>query len=125
MSVPQDYLCFCGKTTDPEWNRSDIAHSCGEVCNRDKVNASEHYVCIHRCTLLCHPGPCPSCVALVTRYVSFVVNGWLNIPSAYHNSINKSLHYFSKFICYIKEEFFGFQIMKSKKASQIGGAMFV
>lgn len=66
-AIPQNYVCFCGKTLDPEWNRSDIAHSCGKVCNRSKGNPSIYYECVHTCTLLCHPGPCPPCVALVTR----------------------------------------------------------
>uniref|UniRef100_A0A1B6EVN5 Protein shuttle craft n=1 Tax=Cuerna arida TaxID=1464854 RepID=A0A1B6EVN5_9HEMI len=67
VTVPKDYYCFCGKMLNPEWSRTDTAHSCGEVCNRSKVLASEYYSCVHRCTLLCHPGPCPPCVALVTR----------------------------------------------------------
>lgn len=58
--VPRDYYCFCGKVKNPQYNRSDVAHSCGEVCGR-KTN------CDHSCTLLCHPGPCPPCQANVTR----------------------------------------------------------
>lgn len=65
--VPQIYVCFCGQLTDPEWNRNDTAHSCGEVCNKSKPNTSEFFECQHRCTLLCHPGPCPPCVAMVDR----------------------------------------------------------
>ncbi|XP_011871013.1 PREDICTED: protein shuttle craft [Vollenhovia emeryi] len=62
--VPEDYLCFCGKMRMPEWNRRDVAHSCGETCGRllSKKN------CTHKCTLLCHPGSCPQCVAMVTKY---------------------------------------------------------
>lgn len=48
-AVPHEYLCFCGKMKDPQYNRSDIAHSCGEVCSRTDG-------CEHRCTQLCHPG---------------------------------------------------------------------
>lgn len=48
----------------PEWNRKDAAHSCGEVCAR---NLSKNN-CIHKCTLLCHPGSCPPCDAMVIKY---------------------------------------------------------
>uniref|UniRef100_A0A1B6D4K5 Protein shuttle craft n=1 Tax=Clastoptera arizonana TaxID=38151 RepID=A0A1B6D4K5_9HEMI len=67
LSTPQDYYCFCGRRKDPEWVRSETAHSCGEVCNRKKVNPSEYYKCDHHCTLLCHPGPCAPCLAVVFR----------------------------------------------------------
>ncbi|XP_014472809.1 PREDICTED: protein shuttle craft [Dinoponera quadriceps] len=62
--VPVDYYCFCGKMKMPEWNRRDVAHSCGETCGR---NLSKNG-CVHKCTLLCHPGSCPQCVAMVTKY---------------------------------------------------------
>ncbi|XP_055372263.1 protein shuttle craft [Condylostylus longicornis] len=58
--IPREYYCFCGKVKNPEYNRNDLAHSCGELCGR-KDN------CSHPCTLLCHPGPCPPCQALITR----------------------------------------------------------
>ena len=64
LTIPEDYLCFCGKTVAPEWNRRDVAHSCGEVCGRTLSKDT----CPHRCTLLCHPGPCPQCTAMVARY---------------------------------------------------------
>ncbi|XP_034950797.1 protein shuttle craft-like [Chelonus insularis] len=67
LAIPEDYNCFCGKTKDPEWNRRDVAHSCGEVCGR-KRRAREKNICVHKCTLLCHPGSCPLCIAIVTRY---------------------------------------------------------
>ena len=54
-SLPSSYLCYCSKRKDPEWNRRETPHSCGEVCGKalgDGVN------CTHTCTLLCHPGPC-------------------------------------------------------------------
>lgn len=59
--IPREYLCFCGKTKNPQFNRNDLAHSCGELCERK-------FGCEHPCTQLCHPGPCPSCQATVTRY---------------------------------------------------------
>ncbi|XP_058059889.1 protein shuttle craft [Anopheles bellator] len=58
--VPREYLCFCGKQKNPIYNHNDLAHSCGEVCGRREL-------CGHPCTLLCHPGPCPSCQATVQR----------------------------------------------------------
>lgn len=58
--VPHEYFCFCGKQKNPQYNRNDVAHSCGEVCHR-KTN------CEHPCTLLCHPGACPTCQASVSR----------------------------------------------------------
>ncbi|XP_029155363.1 protein shuttle craft [Nylanderia fulva] len=64
LLVPEDYFCFCGKRKMPEWNRKDVAHSCGEICGR---NLSKNN-CTHKCTLLCHPGSCPQCVAMVTKY---------------------------------------------------------
>lgn len=59
-AVPQQYVCFCGKRTNPEWNRYGVPHGCGEMCGR-------HRGCTHRCTLQCHPGPCPPCAATVRR----------------------------------------------------------
>lgn len=47
--IPKHYFCFCKKLQNPEYNRSDIAHSCGELCERTDG-------CEHSCKLLCHPG---------------------------------------------------------------------
>lgn len=52
--MPNGYFCFCGKKKDPTYNRNDVAHSCGETCGRLDG-------CVHPCTQLCHPGPCPPC----------------------------------------------------------------
>ncbi|XP_055592893.1 protein shuttle craft [Uranotaenia lowii] len=60
QKIPREYFCFCGKLKNPQYNRNDVAHSCGELCGREEL-------CIHACTLLCHPGPCPPCQALVQR----------------------------------------------------------
>lgn len=55
--IPSVYFCFCGKQKDPQYNRTDVAHSCGETCGRlDRLDG-----CEHPCTQLCHPGPCPPC----------------------------------------------------------------
>ncbi|CAG0891465.1 unnamed protein product [Darwinula stevensoni] len=61
--MPNIYRCFCSKMREPEWNRRDIPHSCGEVCGQERPNP----LCNHSCTILCHPGPCPSCNAQVRR----------------------------------------------------------
>lgn len=59
-NVPHEYYCFCGKQKNPQYNRNDVAHSCGELCGREDL-------CEHPCTQLCHPGPCPPCQAMVQR----------------------------------------------------------
>lgn len=60
-----NYVCFCGKTTEPTYNRNETPHSCGEVCGREKKIL--YPGCTHKCIILCHPGPCPPCTASVTR----------------------------------------------------------
>ncbi|XP_053570563.1 transcriptional repressor NF-X1 [Bombina bombina] len=61
--VPSIYTCFCGKVNHPEWNRNEIPHSCGELCGKKRSG----FDCPHTCNILCHPGPCPSCPAFVTK----------------------------------------------------------
>nr|XP_009663477.1 PREDICTED: transcriptional repressor NF-X1 [Struthio camelus australis] len=63
MQVPTTYTCFCGKVHNPEWNRNEIPHSCGELCGKRRQCLD----CPHLCNILCHPGPCPSCPAFVTK----------------------------------------------------------
>ncbi|XP_011496146.1 PREDICTED: protein shuttle craft [Ceratosolen solmsi marchali] len=63
LGVPSYYECFCGKIQMPNWNRHDTAHSCGEMCGRIHSDLN----CVHKCTLLCHPGACPPCSAMVTK----------------------------------------------------------
>ncbi|XP_062123975.1 protein shuttle craft isoform X1 [Drosophila sulfurigaster albostrigata] len=60
QELPREYLCFCGKLKNPPLTRTELAHSCGELCCRAEG-------CNHACTLLCHPGPCPPCQANVSR----------------------------------------------------------
>ncbi|KAL1006888.1 hypothetical protein UPYG_G00078520 [Umbra pygmaea] len=60
---PNTYKCFCGKVTNPEFQRSEIPHSCGDMCGK-KRSAVE---CRHPCNILCHPGPCPQCPASITK----------------------------------------------------------
>lgn len=61
--VPNSYTCFCGKVTNPEWQRSEIPHSCGDMCGKKRSGAD----CNHPCNILCHPGPCPQCPAFVSK----------------------------------------------------------
>nr|CAB3264313.1 NF-X-like Transcriptional repressor [Phallusia mammillata] len=62
--VPNTYYCFCGKVRDPEWKKGEIPHSCGENCNKQR---KDYPGCTHPCNILCHPGPCPQCPAMVKR----------------------------------------------------------
>ncbi|XP_061821295.1 transcriptional repressor NF-X1 [Nerophis lumbriciformis] len=63
LKHPTSYTCFCGKVTNPEWQRSEIPHSCGDMCGKKRSGAD----CHHPCNILCHPGPCPQCPAFVTK----------------------------------------------------------
>ena len=63
-TLPAVYLCYCQKRKDPEWNRREVPHSCGEVCGKP---LGDGVACNHTCTLLCHPGPCPVCSAQTQR----------------------------------------------------------
>ncbi|XP_039260940.2 transcriptional repressor NF-X1-like [Styela clava] len=61
---PSTYNCYCGKVKEPEWNRRETPHSCGEVCGKKRSNND---TCTHPCNILCHPGPCPPCPASVIK----------------------------------------------------------
>ncbi|XP_063723334.1 transcriptional repressor NF-X1-like isoform X2 [Symsagittifera roscoffensis] len=63
--VPKQYRCFCGKLSDPGFTPGDVPHTCGEMCGKKGKSGSD--TCEHPCTLLCHPGPCPPCVAMTTK----------------------------------------------------------
>ncbi|XP_056155450.1 transcriptional repressor NF-X1 [Lampris incognitus] len=63
VKQPTTYTCFCGKVTNPEWQRSEIPHSCADMCGKKRTGVD----CNHRCNILCHPGPCPQCPAFVTK----------------------------------------------------------
>eukprot|EP00913_Durusdinium_trenchii_P005407 g5039.t1 len=52
-----EYTCYCKKVPEPELNPHWLAHSCGEVCEKDRG-------CPHPCPELCHPGPCARCTAV-------------------------------------------------------------
>jgi len=66
-SVPKEYRCFCRKTVDPQYDRRETPHSCGEVCNKSLKPANSQDTCPHSCKDLCHPGPCAPCTASVSR----------------------------------------------------------
>lgn len=63
LKPPTSYTCFCGKVTNPEWQRSEIPHTCGDMCGKKRSGVD----CNHPCNILCHPGPCPQCPAFVTK----------------------------------------------------------
>lgn len=63
LKPPTSYTCFCGKVTNPEWQRSEIPHSCGDMCGKKRSGED----CKHPCNILCHPGPCPQCPAFITK----------------------------------------------------------
>lgn len=71
--IPRSYFCFCRKVKDPLYDKRETPHSCGEVCGKSKrlpdpsSVAAGSSVCVHKCTELCHPGPCPPCVASVLQ----------------------------------------------------------
>ncbi|KAI8814070.1 hypothetical protein BJ742DRAFT_786354 [Cladochytrium replicatum] len=57
--IPSTYFCFCGKTPNPQYNRYLVPHTCEQPCLRERPKP-----CTHRCSMQCHPGPCPPCEAL-------------------------------------------------------------
>lgn len=59
--VPKQYRCYCGKVTDPKYTPGMVPHSCGGMCLKEGKS------CDHKCTLQCHPGPCPECNVMVVR----------------------------------------------------------
>ncbi|XP_043100969.1 transcriptional repressor NF-X1 [Puntigrus tetrazona] len=63
LKAPNSYTCFCGKVTNPEFQRTEIPHSCGDMCGKKRSGGE----CNHPCNILCHPGPCPQCPAFITR----------------------------------------------------------
>lgn len=60
--VPYDYFCYCGRQYNPSLEPGLTPHSCGSACGR------AGRLCSHKCTLICHPGACPDCNVIVTRY---------------------------------------------------------
>ena len=52
--------CFCGKVAKPNFDPYLVPHSCGDPCHRPRTGTN----CPHKCTQICHPGPCSACPAL-------------------------------------------------------------
>ena len=59
-TIPSQYICYCGKVVDPQFDPWSIPHSCGDVCEKQLLPE-----CGHKCLILCHPGPCPPCPKMV------------------------------------------------------------
>lgn len=58
--TPVEYRCWCGKESNPQHDGWTAPHSCGLQCEKELSPP-----CGHRCTLLCHPGPCLPCPVVV------------------------------------------------------------
>ncbi|KYB27326.1 protein shuttle craft [Tribolium castaneum] len=58
--IPKQYTCYCGKTLEPRPLPGVVPHACGELCEKTRR-------CDHKCTILCHPGPCPDCNVMVAK----------------------------------------------------------
>ncbi|KAF7240484.1 Transcriptional repressor NF-X1, partial [Varanus komodoensis] len=63
LHIKKTKIMASSRVKNPEWNRNEIPHSCGELC-RKRRSAQD---CPHLCNILCHPGPCPSCPAFMTK----------------------------------------------------------
>ncbi|XP_022090827.1 transcriptional repressor NF-X1-like [Acanthaster planci] len=63
LPIPYAYKCFCSKMRDPPFHPGEMPHSCGEVCRRKRAKTN----CVHPCSILCHPGPCPPCPANIKQ----------------------------------------------------------
>ena len=63
-AIPDKPRCFCGRTINPEPRSGVTPHCCTHICN--KIRREN---CPHRCTLPCHPGPCPPCGAFSPNVV--------------------------------------------------------
>ena len=46
QDVPKQYNCFCGKVRDPDWNRFETPHSCGDLCRKKRADQ-----CTHPCNM--------------------------------------------------------------------------
>ncbi|KAK3300043.1 uncharacterized protein B0H64DRAFT_379796 [Chaetomium fimeti] len=55
---PQFYFCWCGKDIDPKPIPGLSPHTCGQTCSKSRAG------CPHRCSLMCHAGPCPPCTLM-------------------------------------------------------------
>lgn len=62
--IPNEYYCYCKKLKNPECHLGELPHSCGNSCGRLNAKRPD---CTHKCTLPCHPGPCPECTVQINR----------------------------------------------------------
>lgn len=54
------FRCYCGRRKSPQLEPGLLPGSCGDPCLKPRgVKGSG---CPHKCTSLCHPGPCAPCV---------------------------------------------------------------
>ncbi|KKA28640.1 hypothetical protein TD95_001874 [Thielaviopsis punctulata] len=80
LSADVVQFCPCGKAKlkdlpiPPRQLCTDEIPSCGNICNKELL-------CGHRCTLVCHSGPCSNCDLTITRNCSCGRNEFL-LPCA-------------------------------------------
>lgn len=55
---PKNYLCWCGKESNPNSISGLPPHSCGQTCGKLRET------CPHPCSTQCHAGPCPKCTVM-------------------------------------------------------------
>ncbi|TRZ00114.1 hypothetical protein DNTS_020306 [Danionella cerebrum] len=93
LKVPNAYTCFCGKVCNPEFQRTEIPHSCGDMCGKKRNGGDCSHPCNikqvrcsqpgpllcedvcgallncsqHKCAQVCHASPCPPCKLLVQQ----------------------------------------------------------
>ena len=89
LALPKRYSCFCGKILDPALDREQ-PHSCTLHCERrlspikesfHRISAEKRfYQCPHKCTLVCHPGPCPTCEAMAPQWAWKCHCGSTSVP---------------------------------------------
>lgn len=87
--MPNRSTCFCTKLMNPEQNQQNnrpphargsyyLPHSCGETCGKPLVESIKFWSstgggvnlnteCKHKCTQICHPGPCQLCETIVQK----------------------------------------------------------
>ncbi|KAK4241808.1 hypothetical protein C8A03DRAFT_11970 [Achaetomium macrosporum] len=58
IEEPGPYHCWCGKDIDPKPIAGLPPHSCGQTCSKSRDT------CPHKCSLMCHAGPCPPCTLM-------------------------------------------------------------
>ena len=93
-SIPDMDHCFCGKVCRPRIQKYSLklAHSCGESCGRQGRHRCDdsdfQYTCLHPCTMICHPGPCPDCMVTPVDIPCFC--GAINLSMTCHQVVQLS-----------------------------------